>query len=384
MPDKSQPLENIGDEHKLLGLDHLRAIAISYVLLFHYQFFGHPAWVNKISSFGWTGVDLFFVLSGFLISGQLFAQIAKGKVISLWEFFTKRFFRIIPPYLFVVLLYFTVPAAREWGHLSPAWQYLTFTLNLNLDPRQYGTFSHAWSLCVEEQFYLILPLVFLLFSHFKAGRKAAYLVAALFIGGFALRYWGWNHFIGLDPEPQWNRYIYYPTWNRLDPLLTGVSIAGLYAFYPNVKAMINKYSHSFLLFGLILLVASGFICKGYSTYNTTMWGFPLIAISYGLILAAVVSPSCFVYRFKSFITSQLAALSYSIYLSHKMVIHVTQNLFSNMGVGKDSNLMMVICAVTIVMMALAMRYIIEKPSLKLRNSILQKWKRKINPSFYQE
>src|ERR1700748_1570367 len=111
----------IGDKekNKLLGLDHLRAFAILFVILFHYQFFGHPDWVKKIAGFGWSGVDLFFVLSGFLISGQLFTTIAKDKKISLGEFFIKRFFRIIPPFLFVVILYAALPNVREWGHLSP-------------------------------------------------------------------------------------------------------------------------------------------------------------------------------------------------------------------------------------------------------------------------
>jgi peptidoglycan/LPS O-acetylase OafA/YrhL len=368
----------IGDaaKHKLLGLDHLRAFAISYVILFHYQFFGHPDWVKKIAGFGWSGVDLFFVLSGFLISGQLFNTIAKGKKISLREFFIKRFFRIIPPFLVVVILYAAFPAVHEWGHLSPIWRYLTFTLNFGLDLGKYSTFSHAWSLCVEEQFYLVLPLVFLLFNYFKAGQKAIYVIIALFIGGFMLRLWGWDHFMQpvLSSDnygAYWNEYIYYPTYNRLDSLLVGVSIAGLYTFYPAVKAFANKYSNPLLFSGIVLLVASGFVCKGYSTYNTTLWGFPMVALSYGLILAAVVCPSSPVYRFKSYVTEQIAAFSYSIYLSHKIVIHLVQNLFSNMGLDKNSNLMMLICIVAIIAAALIMRYVVERPALKLRNRILK-------------
>ncbi|HEY4196094.1 MAG TPA: acyltransferase [Mucilaginibacter sp.] len=375
MPVSNSSIIGDADKHKLLGLDHLRAFAISYVILFHYQFFGHPDWVKKIAGFGWSGVDLFFVLSGFLISGQLFSTIAKGKRISLKEFFIKRFFRIIPPFLVVVILYAAFPAVHEWGQLSPIWRYLTFTLNFGLDLRKYGTFSHAWSLCVEEQFYLVLPLVFLLFSYFKAGQKAIYAIIALFIGGFMLRLWGWDHFM----EPvlssdnygaYWNKYIYYPTYNRLDSLLVGVSIAGLYTFYPAVKAFANKYSNWLLFSGIVLLIASGFVCKGYSTYNTTLWGFPMVALSYGLILAAVVCPSSPVYRFKSLVTEQIAAFSYSIYLSHKIVIHLVQNLFSNMGLDKNSNLMMLICITAIIAAALIMRYVIERPALKLRNRIL--------------
>ena len=243
------PEQIFTEKHKLLGLDHLRAFAISYVILFHYQFFGHPEWVKKIAGFGWSGVDLFFVLSGFLISGQLFSNIAEGKKISLPEFFIKRFFRIIPPFLVVVILYAAFPVLREWGHLSPIWRYLTFTLNFGLDLSKYGTFSHAWSLCVEEQFYLVLPLIFLLFNYFETGSKAIYLLLALFIGGFIIRYWGWNHFIGPAMSADnygalWNEYIYYPTYNRLDSLLVGVSVAGIYTFYPKIKEWINAPLHS--------------------------------------------------------------------------------------------------------------------------------------------
>ena len=372
---------NIGDKehHKLLGLDHLRAFAILYVILFHYQFFGHPAWVKTIAGFGWSGVDLFFVLSGFLISGQLFGTIAKGKQISLSEFFIKRFFRIIPPFLFVVILYASFPALREWGHLSPIWRYLTFTLNFGLDLRKYGTFSHAWSLCVEEQFYFFLPLLFVLFGYFKIGSKAAYLLIALFIGGFIIRLWSWNHFI----EPvlstdsygaYWNEYIYYPTYNRLDSLLVGVSVAGLYSLYPSVKAIVNKYCNLIMFSGIALWVVSYVVCKGYSTYNTTMWGFPLIALSYGLILAAVVCPASPVYRFKSYITAQIATLSYSMYLTHKIVIHVVQNLVEKIGVDRSGNLTMLICLICIIVGALLSRYLIEKPAIYARDIVLQRLK----------
>ncbi|MFI5160408.1 MAG: acyltransferase family protein [Sphingobacteriales bacterium] len=378
MPDTSLPIrEKAGQQRKLLGLDHLRAFAISYVVLFHYQFFGHPVWVTQIAGFGWSGVDLFFVLSGFLISGQLFEVVAKGGSISLKEFFIKRFFRIIPPFLLVVALYAFFPALHEWGHLSPLWRYLTFTLNFGLDLKKYGTFSHAWSLCVEEQFYFVLPLIFLLFSYFKTGKRSAYLLAALFIGGFAIRLWSWEHFmqpvLGTDSYGAfWNEYMYYPTYNRLDSLLVGVSIAGIYTFYPSYKTMVNKYCNLVMVSGVCLLIISGLVCKGYSTYNTAIFGFPMIAVSYGLIVAAAVCPANKLYSFRSYITNQVAALSYAIYLSHKIVIHVTQKLLGNIGLDKDSHLMMLCCITAIILAALLMRYVIEKPALQLRNYILKR------------
>ncbi|MGN7785316.1 acyltransferase family protein [Niabella sp. 22666] len=87
-------------QERLHGLDHLRALAIILVFLFHYFILsgGQPAWLPDTAQFGWTGVDLFFVLSGFLISSQLFAQIKKGQPISFKDFLTRRFFRIMPAY----------------------------------------------------------------------------------------------------------------------------------------------------------------------------------------------------------------------------------------------------------------------------------------------
>src|SRR5580704_8318116 len=156
--DQQAVLSNFPNK-KLYGLDLLRALAITLVLFFHYQIFGHPHWIETFGKFGWTGVDLFFVLSGYLIASQLFVKMATGKKISFPEFFLKRFFRIIPAYLAVLTIYFCFPAFREREALSPLWRFLTFTQNFGLDLSIHGTFSHSWSLCIEEQFYLLLPLI---------------------------------------------------------------------------------------------------------------------------------------------------------------------------------------------------------------------------------
>ena len=82
---------------KLYGLDHLRTLAIILVFAYHYgRVFSAPEWLYSLGKFGWTGVDLFFVLSGYLISSQLFAGIANHNELPLKPFFIKRFFRILP------------------------------------------------------------------------------------------------------------------------------------------------------------------------------------------------------------------------------------------------------------------------------------------------
>jgi peptidoglycan/LPS O-acetylase OafA/YrhL len=127
------------------GLDTLRALAISLVLLFHYRAFLHPAWMDNFFAYGWVGVDLFFVLSGFLISNQLFEELQMRAKINVSVFFLKRFFRILPPYLFILGIYIFVPAFHEREMLPPLWKMFTFTQNFNQNIAIYGTFSHAWS-----------------------------------------------------------------------------------------------------------------------------------------------------------------------------------------------------------------------------------------------
>jgi len=378
MPEKPITDKISNHKHQLIGLDHLRAFAITFVFLFHARIFGHPQWLEAVGSFGWSGVDLFFVLSGFLIAGQLFSKIANSKPILFKEFFLKRVFRIIPAYVTIVLLYMFFPLIRERPLMAPLWRYFTFTFNIWLNRDLTNTFTHSWSLCVEEQFYLILPAIIALFTYFKWGKKAVYLVLLLFVAGFAVRIWSWDTLLlPILNSPKfsntWAMYIYYPTYTRIDGLLVGVSIAGIFTFYPNIKTRIDKYGNSFLVGGILVLIASAFLCSDETTFAASVYGFPLVALGYGGVVAGAVCSSCILYKFKSKITAGLATLSYSIYLIHKIMITVAQNVFGQLGVDKNSNLMFVIGIVSSLIGALLLRYLVEKPFLRIRDKILRKW-----------
>ena len=122
---------------RLNGLDHLRAFAIITVFFYHYGgiFDHHPAWLASISTFGWSGVDLFFVLSGYLIGTQLLRRVSEGRRISISDFYIQRFLRIMPVYWAALTLYFSFPALIERSHLPPLWRFLTFTQNFGLGER---------------------------------------------------------------------------------------------------------------------------------------------------------------------------------------------------------------------------------------------------------
>jgi peptidoglycan/LPS O-acetylase OafA/YrhL len=365
--------------NKLYGPDHLRALAILLVFIYHYgHIFPAPEWLTSLGKFGWTGVDLFFVLSGCLISSQLFAGIAKGKNIPFKTFFLKRFFRIVPAYLVVLALYFCFPLLREREAPAPLWKYLTFTQNLGLDLRTQGTFSHAWSLCIEEQFYLLLPLTLMALVYFKIFRKAAWLLAVLFLFGFAVRWYMYRtHVLGFLQEDAgpviWYKWIYYPTYSRLDGLLSGVGIAAVFQFRPALRAWIDAYGNFFLLLGVFVLTGAYFVCIQEESFDASVSGFFLLSIGYGLAVLGATSKGSLLYKFKSTVTSGIAGLSYAIYLTHKMVIHVTQELVPKLlHIDENSNWMLCICIVSCLAGAWLLNRMVEKPFLKLREKLLSK------------
>lgn len=363
-------------KNKLYGLDHLRALAIILVFFFHYYIVsgGQPEWLPNVASFGWTGVDLFFVLSGFLISSQLFQQIKQGQIISFKIFFLKRFFRIVPAFLVTVVIYFCIPFFREKEALPPLWKFLTFTQNLGLNIKDYGTFSHCWSLCVEEHFYLFLPIILIFLQSSKLFSKSYWLLLALFLLGFAIRIYSFDHLYlpKIDDENSWlywYKFIYYPTYNRLDGLLIGVTIAGIYVYKPIIFDKISKFGNLFIFLSLCFLISAYFVCEDQQTFNASIFGFPLIAIGFGFMVLGAISPTSFLYKWNSKITTFIATLSFAIYLTHKGIIHTTIKLLDNYKI--DQNIILIICIVTCTLGAYLLNLTIEKPFMKLRNKIIE-------------
>src|SRR6266700_6550593 len=212
------------DRERQAGLDLLRALAIVVVVIYHAALFGFKL-PGRVDRFDWIGVDLFFVLSGYLIGGQLLAPLARDRPIKLGRFFARRALRIMPAYFLVLAIYFLLPSWREYPEMSqPLWKFLLSIQNIALHG---GTaFSHAWSLSVEDQCYLALPFILLVL--FRRLRDAMILSCVIVVGGVLLRAFlaaqnpsvdgGGVSFRGFQA------WIYYPTWTRLDPLVFGVAL----------------------------------------------------------------------------------------------------------------------------------------------------------------
>lgn len=311
---------------RLPGLDLLRAVAVVWIMLYHVTSYGVrlPALVD----YGYMAVDLFFVLSGFLVGGQLLRPYAAGRAPSWRDFFLRRALRILPAYYAVLALYFLVPAVRD-GPIQPLWQFLTFTQNLFADYHHMRAFSHAWSLCIEEHFYLLLPLSVLIMARRPGTRRVLALAALVLAGGMLLRAWLWQTEVAPFLHVQagegsyFLRYIetiYNPTWTRLDGLLAGVLLAAVNVFRPAWWAW-------------ALARRTAFLAAGLAGVGLVMWmpspdgasaivGYPLLAASMGAILVAAAGPARWLERLRGCGIGTLATISFSLYLIHQPVYHV--------------------------------------------------------------
>lgn len=347
------------------------------VFYFHYFILsgGEPAWLPDLAAFGWTGVDLFFVLSGFLIASQLFEQIHRGNGISFRLFFMKRAFRILPAYLVTVALYVYWPLFREREALPPIWKLFTFTQNLGLNIKDNGTFSHAWSLCVEEHFYLLLPMVLILVYRTRFWAKAWILLPALLVLGLLWRWYAYGslyepHVNGDIPWKYWYQHIYYPTYSRLDGLLAGVTIAACYVFRKQWWEQLAAKSGYALLLALAVLTGAYFLCADQQSRPASVWGFPLVALGYGLLVMNAVSKHSFLSRHASGLTNWVAGLSYSIYLTHKGIIHLTRLALQDYEL--NANILLLICTATSLLGAYLLHRLVEQPFLRWRDRLLKR------------
>lgn len=356
--------------NRLPGLDLLRAIAIIWVMLYHVTSWG--AVLPRFAEYGFIGVDLFFVLSGFLIGWQILKPYTVGTKPAWCQFFVRRAFRVLPAYWCVLLLYWAVPALRESPNIQPLWQFLTFSQNLFADYFHARAFSHAWSLCVEEHFYLLLPpLVWLLARKPNAGKVAAVFLLML-IGGMLLRSWLWLH----EVEPflhirtgegnfliRYIENIYNPTYCRLDGLLAGVMLATVKCFRPVWWSGAMESARWFFCIGLLGIVAA--LSLPAPGYLSAVFGFPLLSFSLAAVVLAAASSNSGLWRWRVPGAAPIAVMAFSLYLSHKMVYYLLNTYV--IQYLPDSNMLRVGLYIGGALATGALLYLtVERPGLKLR------------------
>jgi peptidoglycan/LPS O-acetylase OafA/YrhL len=224
-----ESMPHISSSRHYPELDGIRGLALLFVLVFHLSLDGPKNSFQYIADLGWCGVDLFFVLSGFLITGILID--AKGSDRYFREFFERRLRRIAPLYYVTVavIFWFALPLARRLGSPAPwtaipSGEQIWFWLPLANLHSAFGFFQgepigHFWSLAVEEQFYLVWPLVIFVCSRNALIRISGVLIALSFI----LR----NLPLFLYVQFAWPQFLYRMTPFHMDGLAVGALIAAL-------------------------------------------------------------------------------------------------------------------------------------------------------------
>jgi peptidoglycan/LPS O-acetylase OafA/YrhL len=263
---------------------------------------------------GWVGVDLFFVLSGFLISGLLFTEYTASGRISIGRFYIRRGWKIYPPFL--TLMATTVVIQLAAGHdlsgFALASEFLFF--------QSYwpGVWSHTWSLAVEEHFYFLLPIVLsvILESHGQSRRALKPVVAVavcVLICVFCLRLANWL----LQPSFAHQTHL-FPTHLRLDSLAFGVLLSHVYHFH-RIRFVETLGPWRWVLISTAaLLLVPAFVFPLETTPFIFTCGLTMFYAAGGMLVAGVLL--CRLPRSRAVAwPAMLGSYSYSIYLWHVFV-----------------------------------------------------------------
>jgi peptidoglycan/LPS O-acetylase OafA/YrhL len=294
---------------RIFGLDLLRAAAIGLVLVCHLDpLFGAPYVARSVAEIGHladVGVDLFFVLSGFLIGGILLRELERGPSFrGLVRFWSRRWWRTLPNYYLFLVLNMAVYWFR--GHAADAPRYLAFMQGLWWDPDP-RAFHESWSLCVEEWFYLSFAML----AYAGAAvlpRGRSYWLAALTVacGSFLLRAF---LVLGRDASVDTIRYSTLP---HLDSLMFGVVAAYAAARWPARWAAAARPA---AIAGATLLAAGLGLRAGLSDSSavTRLLYYDVVALGTALLLPRLSAWRMGAGRTADFVTS-LSLYSYSMYL----------------------------------------------------------------------
>jgi peptidoglycan/LPS O-acetylase OafA/YrhL len=327
------------------------------------------------------GVDLFFVLSGYLIGSQLLRPYTRNAVPSVRLFFLRRAFRVLPAFLVVLFVYFLFPAFRERPNLPDLWRFLTFTLNFGLQAP--AAFSHSWSLCVEEHFYLVLPFLLIWLMRKPNFRKASVVAAAIFLGGLIIRFMIWQRYLGPIAsdsssdavfEIRYWQQIYFPTYPHLDGLLVGIMLAWINLFRPGWWGAAMAKRGTLLIAALIILCLAVWTCWDLYSFAAVVLGFPLIALGFGLLL-----PVASGLRIRVPGATIGATLAYSVYLTHKQVIHLDR-IYLKDFVPLDGPLGLLVYGVSILIVGAILYIFVERPFLQMRERIVSSERSKTSVS----
>lgn len=251
------------------SLDFLRGVAVLLVMLEHYE-------VAKIFiNVGWSGVDLFFVLSGFFISGILFKEFKLNGSVNPIKFLLRRGLKIWP--LFYITLALHIGYYYLKGHPVSSSQILADALFFQ-NYRQ-GVLSISWSLGVEEQFYLFVALCYWIIFSIPDRKLVPFLCFLFMLLCPILR------IINYNIHPSFNLFTHlFPTYLRMDALMFGILISYFFHFFSvRFEKFILKFKYTLIIIAFLLAVP--LFVWNISSYWMNTFGLTTNYLSYGIFIA---------------------------------------------------------------------------------------------------
>jgi peptidoglycan/LPS O-acetylase OafA/YrhL len=305
------------------ALDALRGFAVLLVMIGHFSHFA-PLPVatvsvdllfSKVAGIGWVGVDLFFVLSGFLITGILYDSKAGAHYFR--SFYARRVLRIFPLYygclvVFLIVLprLFPGDGALRSLHRDAFW-YWTYLLNLKIAYHGFPSIivlAHFWTLAIEEQFYLVWPAVIFLFRRSSLIRICLLCIAGAFVARVTLMVFGYDT----------AAYVLTPA--RIDALAVGAALA-LASRGPAGFSHIARLAPRAAATLTILLAAVAVTRGGLAPWDPVMKtiGHTLLACLFGAVLVLAVTSTRQTFLGRVFSSPSLrffGRYSYALYVIH--------------------------------------------------------------------
>ncbi|MEZ7735232.1 acyltransferase family protein [Gemella sp. 27098_8_149] len=370
----------------LPSIDSLRALAVLAVIIYHVD-------VNYLPG-GFLGVDLFFVLSGYLISSLIIKEFRKTGTVNLYNFYIRRARRLLPAVYFmitvglVVMVLFNEVLLRKshidaiFGYIySSNWWYIFHKLDYFDSFGAQSPFKHLWSLAIEEQFYMIFPLLFLLVNGkkkskdgtYKLNKNFLYVVLGLILVSLIA------HILLFDINNI--SRIYFGTDTRAFSLLVGVVGAILYPMERLHSKVTPQQNMIYSVVSLASIATLITVMVYTSEYNTWLYrgGFLLVAILGLIVIISSGKQHTLMSKLLSFKPIVfIGKISYSLYLWHFPILVLTTPV-SEIG---NPNIFFVILRIVLTFAVAIVSYVfVETPIRKLGfinyiNAIFKKLKKR--------